>query len=67
MTNTASQVVFQSGINILAEVNRIIFVESIATKEPQDVEIPAIASKYLETFAQVDYQGIGINFLLDIF
>ncbi|MBE9038673.1 hypothetical protein [aff. Roholtiella sp. LEGE 12411] len=62
VTNTASQVVFQNGINIVAEVNRIIFVESIATKEPQDVEIPAIASKYLETLAQVDYQGISINF-----
>jgi hypothetical protein len=62
VTNTASQVVFQNGINIVAEVNRIIFVESITTKEPQDVEIPAIASKYLETLAQVDYQGISINF-----
>jgi hypothetical protein len=62
VTNTASQVVFQNGINIVAEVNRIIFVESITTKEPQEVEIPAIASKYLETLAQADYQGIGINF-----
>lgn len=62
VTNTASQVVFQNGINIVAEVNRIIFVESIATKEAQEVEIPAIALKYIETLAQVDYQGIGINF-----
>ncbi|MBD2519164.1 hypothetical protein H6G93_30230 [Nostoc sp. FACHB-973] len=62
VTNTGSQVVFQNGINIIAELNRIIFVESIATKEAQEVEIPVIASKYLETLAQADYQGISINF-----
>jgi hypothetical protein len=62
LTNNTAQVVFQNGVNIIAESNRIIFSELIAAKEPQDVEIPAIATKYIKTLAQVDYQGIGINF-----
>ncbi|WYL95041.1 MAG: hypothetical protein HEQ35_15390 [Gloeotrichia echinulata IR180] len=62
LTNTAAQVVFQNGVNIIAEVNRVVFTESISTKEPQEVEIAGIASKYLATLAQVEYQGIGINF-----
>lgn len=62
LTNNAAQVVFQNGVNIIADVNRIIFTEAIATKEPEDVKIPAIAAKYLEILAQVDYQAVGINF-----
>ncbi|MCM0593811.1 MAG: hypothetical protein KA716_27895 [Gloeotrichia echinulata DEX184] len=62
LTNTAAQVVFQNGVNIIAEVNRVVFTESISTKEPQEVEIATIANKYLATLAQVEYQGIGINF-----
>jgi hypothetical protein len=61
LTNTAAQVVFQNGVSVIAEVNRIIFAEAIANKEPQDVQIPAIVRKYIETVKQVNYQGIGIN------
>ncbi|WP_066382728.1 MULTISPECIES: hypothetical protein [unclassified Anabaena] len=61
MTNNAAQVVFQNGVSVIAEVNRIIFAEAIANKEPQDVQAPAIAHKYIETVKQVNYQGIGIN------
>ncbi|HIK06247.1 MAG TPA: hypothetical protein IGS40_16280 [Trichormus sp. M33_DOE_039] len=68
LTNTAAQVVFQNGVSLIAEVNRIIFAEAIANKEPSEVQIPAIAHKYIETVKQVNYQGIGINlrgFVLD--
>ncbi|HIK06246.1 MAG TPA: hypothetical protein IGS40_16275 [Trichormus sp. M33_DOE_039] len=61
ITNTAAQVVFKNGVSIVAEVNRVIFAEAIATKEASEVEIPAIAHKYLQTVKQVSYQGVGIN------
>ncbi|AFY49058.1 hypothetical protein Nos7524_3260 [Nostoc sp. PCC 7524] len=61
LTNTAAQVVFQNGVSLIAETNRIIFAEAIANKDPQDVQVPAIAHKYIETVKQVSYQGIGIN------
>jgi hypothetical protein len=62
LTNSASQVSFQNGISITAEVNRIIFSEVLTTKETIEAEIPAIARKYVETLTQVDYQAVGINF-----
>ncbi|WP_044523660.1 hypothetical protein [Nostoc sp. PCC 7120 = FACHB-418] len=61
LTNTAAQVVYQNGVSIVAEVNRVIFAEAIANKEASDVQIAAIAHKYIETVKQVDYQGVGIN------
>ncbi|MEH2111889.1 hypothetical protein [Nostoc sp.] len=67
LTDSAAQVVFQNSINITAQVNRIIFTEMIATKEATDVEIPALARKYLETLAQVDYLGVSINFRGHVF
>ncbi|MDZ7959936.1 MAG: hypothetical protein RMY34_18975 [Aulosira sp. DedQUE10] len=62
LTNSAAQVAYQNGISIIAEVNRIVFSEPIPTKELQEVSIPAIARKYVETLTQVNYQAISINF-----
>ncbi|MCF2152306.1 hypothetical protein IQ276_039160 [Desmonostoc muscorum LEGE 12446] len=62
LTDSNAQVVFANGISITSYVNRIIFTEAIATKESTEVEIPALAGKYVETLAQVDYQGVSINF-----
>ncbi|MBD2513902.1 hypothetical protein H6G93_02550 [Nostoc sp. FACHB-973] len=67
ITDSAAQVVFQNSISITAQVNRIIFTEAIATKEFTEVEIPALAGKYVETLAQVDYQGVSINFRGHVF
>ncbi|MDZ8261497.1 hypothetical protein [Nostoc sp. ChiQUE01b] len=67
LTDSAAQVVFQNSISITAQVNRIIFTELIATKESTEVEIPALAAKYLETLAQVDYQEVSINFRGHVF
>lgn len=61
LTNTAAQVVYQNGVSIVAEVNRVIFAEAIANKEVSDVQIGAIAHKYIQTVKQVNYQGVGIN------
>lgn len=61
-TNQASQVIFKDGVSILVESNKITFVEAIATKGVEEVKIPAIARKYVETLPHVDYQAIGINF-----
>jgi hypothetical protein len=61
LSNSASQVIFQNGISILAQANRIIFSEVIADKAPADVEVAAIARKYVEALPQIIYQGVGIN------
>lgn len=55
LTNSVAQVTFQNGVSIAAQINRIIFAELIATKEPKEVEVPAIAYKYIEKLPEVDY------------
>ncbi|WP_373525249.1 hypothetical protein [Nostoc sp.] len=67
LTDSAAQVIFENSISITAQVNRIIFTELIAIKEARDVEIPALACKYLKTLAQVDYEGVSINFRGHVF
>lgn len=62
LTNSAAQVKFQNGINIIAQVNKIIFTELIATKELKEVQISAIARKYSQTLTQLEYQEVAINF-----
>lgn len=61
LTNSAAQVVYQNGVSIVAEVNKVIFAEAIATKPASDVQVTAIAHKYIQTVNQVSYQGVGIN------
>lgn len=62
LTNAAAQVVYQNGVSVVAEVNRVVFSELIGTKEAQELAIPAIARKYIETLTQVSYQAISLNF-----
>jgi hypothetical protein len=62
LTNAGAQVVYQNGVSVIAEVNRVVFSELIGTKEANELSIPAIARKYIETLTQVSYQSISLNF-----
>jgi hypothetical protein len=67
LTAAASQVVFQTGVSILAQPNRIIFAESLMATEPMDAKTidaatPAIAQRYIDALPQANYQAVGINF-----
>lgn len=60
-TKTLTQLVFQNGIAIVAQPNRIVFAESIDTKDIQELQISQIAAKYIEKLPNVEYQAVGIN------
>jgi hypothetical protein len=63
LTNSAAQVTFQNGITVIADLNRIIFAQPLSVQaQPQVVQIPAIAHKYIQTLPQVNYKGISITF-----
>jgi hypothetical protein len=62
VTNSVAQVAFTNGVSIAAQVNKIVFSELIATKEVNEVEIAAIANKYIEKLPEVEYRAVGINF-----
>ena len=60
---TGAPLIFQNGVRIQAQANRVVFSEPIAAKETQEVMIPAVARKYIETLPNVSYQALGINLL----
>jgi len=60
-TEPVSQVVFQSGVNIVAEFEKLSFSESFQAKPTEASAIAGIASKYLSTLPHVDYRAVGIN------
>lgn len=62
-TPVFSQVIYQGGISIKAEPNRVIF-EQVATGnalETGDIVSPQMAERYLEKVPHVPYSAIGIN------
>lgn len=49
ISNRGSQIVFNNGVYIAAQPNRIMFVEALNAKENvEDAEIPGIANRYIE-------------------
>jgi hypothetical protein len=60
-TNSAAQVVFTNGISIIAEPNRVIFMEPIGDKTMSELNIVEIARKYVQTLPNVEYEAVGIN------
>ncbi len=59
-TKNLTQLVFQNGIAIVAQPNRIVFAEAIETKI-QELNVSQLAAKYIEKLPNVEYQAVGIN------
>lgn len=47
LTNSAAQVIFTNGVSIVAETNRVIFIEQVADKSADAIAIPLLARKYV--------------------
>ena len=56
-----AQVSYQNGVSILAYPNRTVFVESIAAKPLESVEIARIAQRYSEVLRNLPFQASGVN------
>ncbi|MBD2491386.1 hypothetical protein [Aulosira sp. FACHB-615] len=61
LTNNVVQIAYTSGVNIIAEPSRIMFLESIEGKEITQVEIPEIVRKYVQALPNLEYEGVGLN------
>ncbi|MGB3653036.1 MAG: hypothetical protein WBA41_17710 [Rivularia sp. (in: cyanobacteria)] len=59
-TKNLTQLIFQNGIAIVAQPNRIVFAEAIDTKI-QELNVSQLAAKYIEKLPNVEYQAVGIN------
>lgn len=61
-TNQGSQIVFRNGINLIAQPERLNFLEVIGTKELTEVQSPEIARQYAQRLPNVEYLAVGNNF-----
>jgi hypothetical protein len=59
LSQSVAQVIFTNGISLIAEPNRLMFVEAVT--EIGEVRTPKIARKYCQTLPEVEYQALGIN------
>jgi hypothetical protein len=55
------QLVFQNGIAITSQSNRVVFSETISEKSPNEIQIPQLIQRYIQCFPGLDYEAIGIN------
>ena len=63
ISSRGSQIIFNNGIYIAAQPNRLMFVEALNTKEDiSEAEIPQLAHRYTEILRTIEYQAVGINF-----
>ena len=57
-----SQLAFENGCSIAAQPDRLMFLEAINDKAPEDVVIGDVARRYVEIMKAGSYQAVGINF-----
>lgn len=60
-TKNLTQLVFQNGIAIVTQPNRIVFAEAIDQKDIQQAIISQLAVKFIEKLPNIEYQAVGIN------
>jgi hypothetical protein len=59
LSQNVAQVIFTNGVSIIAEPNRVMFMEAVT--EVTEAKTPAIARKYCQVLPEVEYQALGIN------
>jgi hypothetical protein len=62
VTSQASQLVFNNGVSIVAETERVVFAQALGDRELSSIEIGDVASKYSHILKKLDYEGVGLNF-----
>jgi hypothetical protein len=60
-TNQASQLVFQNGVALAAQPDRVMFLEAINAKSDTEILVAEVAQKYTAIMQRMEYQAVGIN------
>lgn len=61
ITDQGAQIIFQEGVSIVAQPDKIVFLEAIANQELLEIKSPGIACKYIQTLAKLEYRAVAIN------
>lgn len=62
VSQRASQIIYNNGVNLVAQPGRLTFVEALSTKTEETIGISEIAQRYVEALPNLDAQALGINF-----
>jgi hypothetical protein len=57
-----SQLLFTNGCSLAAQPDRLMLLEVLGDRDPEQLQISTIARKYIQTLKAADYQAVGINF-----
>jgi hypothetical protein len=57
-----SQLAFDNGCSLAAQPDRLMFLEAIGDKAPEEIQIGDVARRYVEIMKAGSYQAVGINF-----
>ena len=60
-TPAFSQVIFQDGLTVTADPDRVIFAQTRGRLATEDIVCPEIAKRYVKTVPHVTYRAVGIN------
>jgi hypothetical protein len=60
-TEPVAEVRYRNGINIIAQLQKLIFSQTLADRSIDEAQVPEIMVKYIETLPHVDYRATGIN------
>ena len=62
-TPPVAQVSFHEGISIIADFERLQFIDHVSERIPHNSQISEIATRYISALPHVRYTAIGINFI----
>ncbi len=60
-TEMISQVVFNNGLTVVSQQDKIIFTEPFLADDTGSVETPGVAGEYLRMVPHVTYEAVGVN------
>ncbi|MDJ0620793.1 MAG: hypothetical protein QNJ63_29330 [Calothrix sp. MO_192.B10] len=60
-TNGLVQILFNNGLGIVAQSNRITIAEVLGTKNYESVQVAEIACQLVEKLSQIEYANVGVN------
>ncbi|MGB7412760.1 MAG: hypothetical protein WA902_00990 [Thermosynechococcaceae cyanobacterium] len=60
-TNRLVQILYKTGLSLIAQPNRLSLIELVTTQSLEDLQCPQIAMKCIDRLPKVAYDGLGIN------
>ena len=61
-SDRVAQIMFTNGLSIVAQPDRVMFLEIVGDKSIDTLRVGEVAQKYVATLKMADYQSVGINF-----